>query len=279
MENQSLLLTLGLGVFASSALFFIFHKGLGWSGRLAALLSILIVQSIYIPLAAMNWAGLDVFAIHFGFFTMAAALPGIIAGDRGTQSVAVGANNKKRRFHWAPLTIAGFFVILVIVDAIIITLANKGASAEFIRRFLPEPRRDSAINVTSSFPGTVSNNFQKKYDEFNNYLSQLKLQTERGWKISEGWSTTPYVNQPSVFRIKVTDKTDQPVTGAKVQLSFLRPSNKALDQQFQLRETAPGYYEESVNLSAPGLWNIVLTVNRGEEFHEVKGDTWIEVAK
>ena len=279
MENQSLLLTLGVGVFASSALFFIFHKGFGWAGRLAALLSILIVQSIYIPLAAMNWAGLDVFAIHFGFFTMAAALPGIIAGNGDAQPASVDANGKKRRFHWVPLTIAGFFVILATVDATIITLANKGASAEFIRQFLPEPRRESAVNVTSSFPGTVSNNFQKKYDQYNNYLTQLKTQTERGWKIGEGWLTKPYVNQPSMFRIKVTDKADQPVTGGKVQLSFLRPPNKALDQQFQLQETVPGYYEMPVSLASPGLWNMVLTISRGEEFHEVKGETWIEAVK
>lgn len=280
MENQSLLLTLGVGVLASAALFFLFHKGLRWAGKLSALLSILIVQSVYIPLAALNWAGLDVFAIHFGFFTMAAALPGIIAGNGDAAFLKAGATvGRKSRFHWVPLTIAGFFVVLATVDATIITLANKGASSDFIKAFLPEPKRDSAKNVTSAFPGTVSNDFQKKYDQYNNYLSQLKVQTERGWKISDGWLEKPYVGRSAMFRIQVADKLGQAVTGGKVQVSFLRPSNKALDQRFDLPETAPGVYGMPLGLPAPGVWAMVLVVNRGDEFHEVKGETWVEVVQ
>lgn len=279
MENQSLLLTLGVGVFASAALFFLFHKGVRWSSKLSALLSILIVQSVYIPLAALNWAGLDVFAIHFGFFTMAAALPGIIAGSGDATFPKTGATvGKNNRFHWVPLTIAGFFVVLAMVDATIITLANKGASSDFIKTFLPESKRDSAKNVTSAFPGTVSNDFQKKYDQYNNYLSQLKAQTERGWKISDGWLEKPYVGKPTLFRIKVVDKMGQAVAGGKVQVSFLRPSNKALDQRFDLPETALGIYGMPLELPAPGLWAVMLVVNRGDEIHEVKGETWVEDA-
>lgn len=277
MENQSLLLTLGVGVLASSALFFIFHKLMGRSGKLAALLSILIVQFVYIPLAATHWAGLDVFAIHFAFFTMTAVILGVISSDDRRDEDDTG--RKKGRLHWAPMTILGFFLILATVDSVIITLANKGASADFIRKFLPQPQRQSASNVTSAFPGTVSNNFQKHYDQYNNYLSQLKAQTERGWKVGEGWQEKPYAGKPAAFRVSIQDKDGQPLSGAKVQLSFLRPSSKSLDQVFDLPEAAGGYYGMPVNLPAPGLWSIVIAITHGDDFHEVKGETWIEAVQ
>lgn len=270
MENQNIALTLGVGVLAAVALFFLFYKGFKRPGKLASLLTFLMVQLVYVPLAVMHWASLDVFAIHFAFFTMAAVLPGIIVGNRrGTQADA-------GRFHWGPGIIIGFFMILVVVDSTIITLANSGASADFIHKFLPQPQRESAQNVTSAFPGTISNDYQKKYDLYNNYIAQLKTQKERGWQVADGWLEKPQSGKPSMFRIHVTDKAGQAVTGGKVALSFLRPSDKALDVNLELPEAAPGFYAQPVSLPAPGAWTMVISITRGDEVHEVKGDTWVE---
>lgn len=269
MENQNIAFTLGVGVLASFALFFLFYKVMKRPGKLASLLTFLVVQAVYVPVAVLHWASLDVFAIHFAFFTMAAVLPGIIVGNKR------GAAGDKGRFHWGPGIIIGFFMILVVVDSTIITLANSGASSDFIRKFLPDPRRESAQNVVSAFPGTVSNDYQKKYDLYNNYIAQLKTQKERGWQVADGWLEKPQPSQPTPFRIHVTDKTGQPVSSAKVQLSFLRPSSKAMDVNLELLETEPGFYGQSVVLPAQGAWTMVLSIKRGEEVHEIKGETWV----
>ncbi len=275
MANQSLALTLGVGVLFSFALFFFIYKGLGKSGKLAALLTILVTQAIYIPLSVMHWDGLDVFAIHFAFFTMTAYGMGIITSNRDARLSREG-KGKAGWFHWAPAIIVGFFLILVVVDSTILTLAGKGASADFIRQYLPEPQRQSAKNVTSAFPGTVSHDFHKKYDLYNNYVAQLKTQKERGWKISDGWLEKPVTGKASTFRIQVTDKDGQAVIGGKVTVSFLRPSDSKLDEQLELPESAPGHYGTVIQLPAPGLWSMVISITRGEEVHEVKGETWVE---
>ncbi len=269
MENQNIAFTLGVGVLAALALFVLFYKVWKRPGKLASLLTFLVVLSVYVPLAVLYWASLDVFAIHFAFFTMAAVLPGIIVGNRRGTQVDSG------RLHWGPGIIIGFFMILVIVDSTIITLANSGASADFIRKFLPEPRRESAKNVISAFPGTVSNDYQKKYDLYNSYIDQLKMQQERGWQVADGWLEKPQPNQVSMFRIHVTDKAGQAVTGGQVQVSFLRPSAKALDVTLDLPEAAPGFYGQPIALPAPGDWDMVMTIKRGDDIHEVKGSTWI----
>lgn len=270
MENQNIAFTLGVGVLAAFALFFLFYKVLKRPGKLASLLTFLVVLSVYVPLAALHWAGLDVFAIHFAFFTMAAVLPGIIVGSRRG-----GSQADSGRFHWGPGIIIGFFMILVVVDSTIITLANSGASSDFIRKFLPAPQRDSAQNVVSAFPGTVSNDYQKKYDQYNNYIAQLRTQKERGWQVADGWLEKPQPGKPTRFRIHVTDKAGQAISSAKVQLSFLRPSNKTLDVSLELLETEPGFYAQSVSLPAQGAWTMVLSIQRGEDTHEIKGETWV----
>lgn len=267
MENQNIALTLTVGVLVSAALFFLLYKGLKRPGKLSALLTILVVQAIYIPLAAMNWAGLDVFAIHFGFYTMTAVILGILITHR---------DERGGRFHWGLGIIIGFFLILAMVDATIITLANSGASADFVRRFLPEPQRESATNITSAFPGTVAYDYQKKYDLYNNYMTQLQTQRERGWKLADGWLEKPQLGKPSQFRIHVTDKAGQVVAGAQAEVEFMRPSNKQLDQRVVLPEVAPGFYGMPLQLPAPGQWDMVITVARGDEVHEVKGETWVE---
>ncbi|WMP18199.1 FixH family protein [Thiothrix lacustris] len=269
MENQNIAFTLGVGVIASLALFYLFYKVMKRPAKLASLLTFLVVQAVYIAVASLHWAGLDVFAIHFSFFTMAAILPGIIVGSRR------GSDTDKGRLHWGPGIIIGFFMTLVVVDSTILTLANSGASANFIRKFLPEPHREGVTNVVSAFPGTVANDYQKQYTKYNNYIGQLRTQKERGWQVGDGWLEKPQPNKPTQFRIHVTDKAGQPVSSGKVHVSFLRPSDKALDVTLELLESEPGFYGQKVSLPAHGVWAMVISIQRGDEVHEIKGETWV----
>jgi nitrogen fixation protein FixH len=206
---------------------------------------------------------------------MAAAGLGIITSKNDNQKAQA---NQHKKLHAGPIIIIGFFVILAMVDATIVTLANKGASEEFVRKFLPEPRRQSAQDVTSAFPGTVANDYQKKYDLYNNYIGQLKNQHERGWHVKDGWIDKPVEGKPALFRINVLDKQGNPITGAQVTISFLRPSNKSMDVNTQLPEQNAGFYGQTVTLPAPGLWDLLITIKKGDDIHEVKGDTQIQAA-
>ncbi|WP_020559957.1 FixH family protein [Thiofilum flexile] len=281
MENQSLLLTLTLGTVISFVLFFVFYAGLKLSSKLSALLTILAVEIVYIPLVAFNWPGLDVFAIHFAFFTMVPYGLGMITSQRDTQQrydQRHGTDKPvaKWRFHWAPATIVGFFIVLACVDGLIITLANKGADASFMQRFLPEPR--SGNTAVSAFPGVVSHDFKEKYDQFNSYINQLKVQNDRGWKLTEGWKAKPIVGQDTLFEVALADRDGKPITQGQATIHFLRPANQKFDQQVQLLETAPGHYGNQIKLSEPGLWQIVIKIQQDTNLHEVKGTTWVQPA-
>ncbi|PID48874.1 MAG: hypothetical protein CR991_09545 [Proteobacteria bacterium] len=284
MSSYSLVVTLGTGVLSSFTLFFVLYKLLGWNNKLAALITILLIQAIYIPLAVLDWPGLDVFAIHFAFFVMSAYGLGIITSHRMNRqrlNAHLGVEDKDFKevgwFHWGPATIIGFFLLLAVVDSTIITLASRGASADFMGRFLPEPRKAQGT-ISSSFPGTVADDYQEKYDQFNHYLSRLVEQKERGWEITGGWQDEPKLGEPMTFAIEVRDSQGQPITGSEVEVQFLRPADKRLDKRFTLSESGNGQYGNRVALDAPGKWMVVVVVRRGGEIHELKGETLIDKA-
>lgn len=283
MENVSLYITLATGVVSVFILFFIFYKVLHWDNKLSAMLTILLVMAVYVPFGVIHWAGMDVFAIHFAFFVMSGYGLGIITSHRRLKMALdahVGhvddAPVQKGWFHWGPAIIVCFFLILAVVDSTIITLASKGASSEFMARWLPEPR--SGAKIVSAFPGEVSNDYQEKYDQFNNYLEDKVAQRERGWVISNGWQQSPVINQPSVFSIDVKDKEGKPIAGAQVEARFLRPGDSRLDKTLMLPEHVRGSYGNNVTLDAPGLWSVVLTVVQGEATHQTTGTTQVAAA-
>jgi nitrogen fixation protein FixH len=274
MEHQNIALTLGVGVLASFALFILFYKGLKRPGKLASLLTFLVVQAVYVPLAALHWGGLDVFAIHFSFFTMAAVLPGIIVGNRQSGQGDPG------RFHWGPGIIIGFFMILVVVDSTIITLANSGASADFVRKFLPAPHRAKVgKEVTSAFSGSVARDFQKNTAQYNQYLAQLQQQNALGWRILDGWIDHPQAGKPTLFRLRVVDNEGKPVTGAQVTVQFLFAADKSQDIQVTLPEVDSGSYGQPVDLPAAGAWLLLINITHGKDVYEAKGETKVAIGR
>lgn len=278
MDGQNLLLTLGMGVSTSFILFFIF-RGLRQPAKLASLLTILVVEGIYIPWAALHWKGLDVFAIHFAFFTMVAAGLGIIFSNQDNKEPGAANKPKSRFFHWVPLTIVAFFLVLATVDSIIITLVNQGASADFMRNFLPVPKgKEVGKQVASAFSGTVANNFQKDVAQYNRYVDELRQQAALGWRIMEGWVEKPVAGKPAMFRLRVIDDEGMPVTGATVAVQFLFAADRKQDSAVTLPEVEPGFYGQPISLPQSGAWSLVIDVKRGKDAYEAKGETLVAVS-
>ena len=51
------------------------------------------------------------------------------------------------------------------------------------------------------------------------------------------------------------------------------------DFEIQLREVAPGLYQEQLSMPLPGRWYLVLHVRKGDDLHETRGWTNIEQAR
>lgn len=269
---NDLLLSLALGaalVAAANLLLYCFSR---WGGLRVALLVAALTVAVYVPLALRDWPGGDVFAIHLALYLVVSCLFGVIAGARDRALVlARSADRGGRTFVLGPAAIIGFFVVLVAVDSVFVMVAQNGLSSGLARRLLPHPVDESA--ASSAFPGVVSHDFQKKEALYNAYLERVERQRERGWQVHKGWLGEPAAGREMDFQVVVRDRDGRPISGAEVGGEFLRPSDERLDTRFEMHEGDAGVYRARIALPAPGMWNLVLVVRKGEDMHEVRANT------
>ena len=300
MLNQSLLLTLGGGSLLAFFAFFIFYKVLHFKGITSSLITALVMLLIYLPLSILNWPGVDTFAIHFTFFMMIAFGLGLITKRDETNG------RKKKALHWGPIVIIVFFILLAMVDSTIINFATKGVEGNFAERLLPEPKKiekkldeesialqekrnrkhlgedfiatyleGKSTGTQSKFPGTVSYDVRNREAKYNSDLAQMKIQEERGWQVDGGWLKPPAVDTTETFRLIILNKEGSPLKDLRVEIDFMRPSDKKKDQRHVMSSMGDGSYETVTNLSGAGVWNIEIKAMRGDELHKIKGKTTV----
>jgi nitrogen fixation protein FixH len=271
MPNILVSLAIGIGLILVG--FTLLYKFTRMQGKQVALIMFMAVVGIYVPYSILNWHGMDIFAIHIALFGTTPYVLGIITSHWEIRR-KLGEEDDGRWFHWAPATMVVFFIIIATVDAIIITLSREGMSTTVLEKI--SPREEAGRQVTTVFPGTTANDFQEKYEQFNDYQDQLRLQEERGWQINKGFLDTPYVNESVPFQVQVLDKQGAPISSADIQARFLRPSDKRADFSFGLTEVEPGLYKTELTMPLAGRWYLVMKVIKDEHLHETRGWTQIE---
>ncbi|MGF1645202.1 MAG: FixH family protein [Thiotrichales bacterium] len=268
-----LVFILGGGVALEIIAFVLLYRWLAWPGKQIALIVGATALLIYLPWGVLHWRGLDYLAIHLAFFVTVPYVLAIITApseQNGTRSQPIG----RRWFHWGPATLVGFFLVIATVDAIILTLAERGLSGSLASRLLPEVASNE--KVSSIFPGTVFHDYHKKESLFNAYLAGREAQEQRGWRVRKGWIGEARAGRSATFRIEVVDADGAPIGGAVPRGYFLRPSDHRLDHEFEMHERSAGVYEVEVVLPRPGRWTLVLLVERGDDWHELRAATTLE---
>ncbi len=263
------LLALPLGALAEVLLFLLVYSLSPLNGKLSAALVALISISLVVLYSMLRWPGADVLAMYIAVLAVGGYLLGIISSSY-EQRRAEGAP-KRRWFHWAPALIVAFFLALFALDGVLVTISTQGLPPWLAQLILPKASIDE--QVQSLFPGTVANNFQKKEEQYNAYLDQVKRQQERGWKVDKGWLKKPVVGAPAVFQVRVKEADDAPLRFAEVSGVFLRPSDSRKDMTFDMQEVEPGLYQTILRLPQPGMWDLLLKIQRGSQLHEVRAST------
>ena len=132
----SLVTTLIGGIFVIIVLFWLLHRFSRLNGKAVAMWMAFLVIGIVIPYSIMFWPGADVFAIHLAIYLMTVYILGIVSSQR--------EGSVNRGWHWGPFAIAGFFLVVVSVDSVLITLASKGLDKDFTQLWMPKPDRGRA---------------------------------------------------------------------------------------------------------------------------------------
>ncbi len=279
MNNYPLVTTLGLGSLLAFFLFFVFFKLIRLGGKMSALATAACMLLVYVPLAVIHWAGIDVFAIHFAFYMMIPYGLGIITGVHEERRELEG--ELKKGVHWIPALIIVFFLSIATVDSFIISSATSGLNHSLAKILLPKAKSDEISgNISSQFTGAVSNNNQDEEKQFDEYVDELNIQRKRGWKITGKWvNPPPMVNQPAIFTFTARDKDGVAIKGATLTTDFRRASDMKKDTLVSFKESANGRYSASITLPLAGCWDMKVLLTKGNEEHEIRGQTEISTLK
>lgn len=261
---MSLMVTAPVGIALIVLSFLALKRLMPTRGRPIAVILALVTLGIYVPFALRNWPGLDVVAMNIVLFLITIFALGLLFPGR--------RKREKGDFHWGPTAIIAFLSAVIVVQAILFTIASHGFTPEVARAILPEPRGNPEA-VTSFFPGEVPHAYQKKEALFNEYADQMRAQHERGWQVRQGWLESAVVGEPVRYRLELVDAQGQPLEGAQGVVRFMRAADGRLDFEAELEPQGEGLYGAEVVMPAPGRWSVQVVLDRGGEQHEVRAMT------
>lgn len=273
----ALAMTIPFGILILLVLYMLFYKLTPLNAKQSGFVISLLALAIYAPVALIYWPGADVLALNVTVFFMTAYMLGMFFNHREKVKLAEGGDVTVKWFHWAPAIIVSFFVVVLIVDSVFVTLSKEGLPAGLQKIIIPE-RMDSD-KVSTAFPGVMYNNYHKKESRYNQYLRQKEELEKRGWKVRKGWLTlSPVAGQEAVFQIIVEDSAGNNVGGLAMQGRFMRAADSHDDMSFSMTEVRPGIYQAKLVLPAPGIWNLNIDMRNGAEQFELQASTQIEKA-
>lgn len=266
MNNINLLFSIPLGIVIILVMFLFLLKVIRLDIYVIAAVLAVMTIFIYGTLVIFAWPGADVFAIHLALYLMTIYAMSILARS------LMG----KTKWHWAPMLLVGFFAVVVMVDTVLITLAQSGLSPQWAARLLPEPQ--TSHQVQSRFPGTVSHDFREKEGQFNEYRQQRVIQTQRGWVVRVGWQEPPVVAQQNKLILDVRDQTGQAISDAEVKGKMLFPGNMKLDRTFSMSAQSDGRYTENLTVPHVGNWDFIIVIRKEQALHELRVSTVVHDA-
>jgi nitrogen fixation protein FixH len=262
------LITLPLGILFIVVIFLLTRRVLGWGVFAIAGLLLILVMAIYGVYAVLKWPGLDVFALHLALYTLTIFIVALISQQR---SVAAKNTATAAKWHWGPIAIIGFFIAVILINTLFVMMAQQGTDTTLARWMLPAP--STAKEVHSGFPGTVFHDFREKEDEFNQYQHLRHEQSQRGWRVRPGWQENAVAGTAATLLLEVLDKEGNALQVDTISGKLLYPANSRYDVSVELHRQKTEYYQAQVTLPKPGRWELVLTLRRGEERHEVIAHT------
>jgi nitrogen fixation protein FixH len=226
---NNLLISLATGIVLITAANILLSRLTPLGASRVSVLVALATVAVYVPLAILDWPGSGVFALHLAIYLFSSCAFGLLMESRERAG--------KRRWHWGPAVITGFFIFIIAVNSVFIVLAERGLPSQLSNKLLPNAQTKGEIS--SVFPGVISHNFQEKEALYNEYLRRVERQQERGWQIKKGWLERPVLGEPVVFQVAALDSGGRPLAGAEVVGEFLRPSDSRLDRPFSMRRSLP----------------------------------------
>ncbi len=121
------------------------------------------------------------------------------------------------------------------------------------------------VTAFKTSPGLVKDDYYEQGRDYERTVQQLMATRQRlGWKVQLEPGTVT-VGVPAMLNITVLDKAGSPVTGLGGHLQLYRPSDRSQDAIISLSEVGQGQYQASYTVMLKGVWDLLLTLQQGED--------------
>lgn len=271
----SMAVTIPGGIFILLVLYMLFYKFTPLNARQAGLIVGLLALAIYAPIALIYWPGGDVLAFNISIYFMTAYMLGMFFNHREKIKLRAAQGENVKWFHWAPAIIVSFFVVILIIGTIFVTLSKEGLPQGLQKIIVPKSM--DSDKITTLFPGVIKNNYHKKEGRYNQYLRQIELLEDRGWKVRKGWlNGSPVAGEAAVFQIIVEDAAGKSINGFQMSGYFMRAADSRDDVEFNMQEVKEGIYQVRLSLPMPGVWNLNINMRYGDEQFDIQASTQID---
>jgi nitrogen fixation protein FixH len=144
-----------------------------------------------------------------------------------------------RRSRWIPCVFIGGFLLVVAVNAVMITFAVR-----------------SFTGVTTTEPYT-------KGLRFNEQIREAEAYERLGWQVAARFR--PAGAQRGVVEIELTSRDGAPIADATVIAEFSRPVEKDRDFTLTLRHQGGGRYVGTAEFPLAGVWDVKYRIERGAQ--------------
>jgi len=221
-----------------------------WSGILSGALPFL----AYLGYSARHWPGGDVLAIHLVVFMATAAVMGVFGN----------AQRKKEKMHWAPKAFIVFFSLLVVFNAVLLSVATHGLPAKLTSWILPNP---DGAQVNTVFPGIVPHDRNKLYES---HQARVKQQRNLGWQVRLEGLDQLKSGQPVRLVLDARDAQGQVIAPDAASIGFWRMANSKDDRKLAFQRDADGRYAVEVQIKDPGRWMLEVFIARGQDTYQAR---------
>lgn len=253
---MSLFLTLFGGMALTAVLY-----GLARLGRLSNFWAA--VSACGIPTAAyFGWAfgtqpSLDAITLHVVAYPTVSVLLFQLYGERRQGRV-------NAPLHWAPLLMAGLFIVLSVIMGGFVYIAKEGLPPALAQRLLP-----GSPKVHTGFAGVVAH-----HEEAAKSISHQRRMDDRlkklGWQVDISGLEHAHAGKPLALTVTLRDREGAPLANAAVRFALARPG--AEPAWITLPQARPGHFEQQLPAAQTGAWVAFLTLQSGANKIELERD-------
>lgn len=200
-----------------------------------------------------HWPGLDVAAIHIAVFSSAAFVMAMIDRYRGRAG---------GKLHWVPVAFIVFFLLLAVLMAGFLYIANQGLPPRIAALVLPGADKTT---IRTGFSGVLAHG-DEAAKTVGSQLSEQYQQDQLGWTVALQGLRMPSRGENEVT-VEAGDADGNALRGLTVVMNTRRPGETGQGTAVVLAESSGGAYTGRLFLPQSGLWLVSLSLTHGKDRH------------